>query len=54
MRELRRLLTPEKYSGDEQDSPQKSPALIPIVDDVLVITLAVNNECPGMVPEYKV
>ena len=54
MRELRRLLTPDKHSSDEMDSPQKPLPITPMVDDVLVITLGVSNECPGMASEQKV
>ena len=54
VRELRRLLTPDRLNTDENDSSQKHQQVALTVDDVLVISLGVNNECPGMVPEQKV
>ena len=52
VKDLRRLLTPERVSTDHQAASATQPPLI--VDDVLVISLGVTNECPGMIPEHKV
>jgi hypothetical protein len=40
-------------NGSESDAAAGASA-ISVADELLVISLGVSNECPGMLPEHKV